>query len=81
MWGLALLSAGSGAGAAVPTSHISRCASHQHRDSWDQMGSQVREKILNDPHSAKKVVSLKNEALALSTDVKKPCQEGRSSLG
>lgn len=44
MWGLALLSA-------LPTSQISPLCLHLH---WHQMGTQVREKILNYLHSAKK---------------------------
>lgn len=59
-----------------PKSHL--YASHLH---WHQMGTQVREKILNYHHSPKRVVSLKNEALAVSGDVQKPSEEGQSWLG
>lgn len=59
------------ASAALPALPHIPSSSYRRWDSQDQMVSQVREKILNDLHSTKKVVSLKNEALALTTDVKK----------
>lgn len=55
--------------------HISPCASHQHQDPGEG-----RDLKSSPPHK-NKVVSLKNEALALRTAVRKPSEEGQSWLG
>lgn len=45
------------AAAALPMlPHVSSCSFYKHRDSQDQMVSQVREKIVNDLHSTKKLL-------------------------
>lgn len=42
-----------------PFPHVSSCSFYKHGDSQDQMVSQVREKILNDLHSTKKLLAWK----------------------